>query len=263
MADYELQPDEDTAVDFGPYPNANSYLLGQWYWNHGAQKSKESFQDLISIVGSSEFKPEDVADTPWRKIDAELAMNPFDDDDHEWMDADAGWHRKPVRIPVPFHSRNDQPGVEEFYLGEFYYRSLTEVIKAKLTNPEHHVRFHYEPFELWWTPSAASSSTRVHGELYTSPAFLESYRAVLESPNEPGCTLERVVFGMMFASDAALLTNFGDAKLWPGYLYCGNDTKYARCQPSSNCCEHVAYFQAVSLLPYNMMCIGELIIQIK
>lgn len=246
LVDYETQQSQSTIADFGPYPNENSYLLGQWYWNHGTQKSKESFQDLLSIVSNSEFKPEDVANTPWRQIDAQLATNPFDGEDHEWMDEDAGWHRKPVKIPVPFHSRTKQPGVEEFYLGDFYHRPLVEVIKAKLLDPEHHTRFHYEPFELWWTPSGASSTSRVHGELYTSPAFIESYQAVLESANEPGCTLEKVVFGMMFASDATLLTNFGDAKLWPGYLYCGNDTKYARCQPSSNCCEHVAYFQAVS-----------------
>ena len=66
---------------------------------------------------------------------------------------------------------------------------------------------------------------------------------------------------MMFASDEILLTNFGDAKLWPGYLYSGNDTKYFCCQPSSNCCEHVAYFQAVSFYYHNgIACIGELMV---
>lgn len=245
-----MEADAEGPTDFSPYPNQNSYLLGNWYWNHGAQKSKESFQDLISIVSRPGFKPSDVTGIPWRKIDAELASSPFEngDNDPEWMDEDAGWHRKPIRISVPFHNRTDNPGVEEFYFGDLYHRSLVEVIRGKLTDPEHHARFHYEPFELWWTPPGSSSSTRVHGELYTSPAFLDSYRAVLEAPNEPGCNLEKVVFAMMFASDATLLTTFGDAKLWPGYLYCGNDNKYSRCRPSSNCCEHVAYFQTVSSL---------------
>ena len=246
VVNYGIQQDQSTTPDLGPYPNESSYLLSQWYWSHGAQKSKGNFQDLSSIVGSSEFKPEDVANTPWCQIDAELTMNPFDNDHHEWMDVEAGWHRKPVKISIPFHNWTQQPSVEEFYLGNFYYQSLVEVIKAKLTNPVHHTRFHYEPFELWWMPSGASSSTRVHGELYTSPAFIESYKAVLESPNKPGCTLEQVVFAMMFTSDETLLTNFGDAKLWPGYLYSGNDSKYVCCQSSSNCCEHVAYFWVVS-----------------
>ena len=254
VVNYGIQQDQSTTPDLGPYPNESSYLLGQWYWSHGAQKSKENFQDLLSIVGSSKFKPEDVVNMPWCQIDAELATNPFNDDHHEWMDEEAGWHRKPVKIYVPFHGRTHQPGVEEFYLGNFYYWSLVEVIKAKLTNPAHYTQFHYEPFELWWIPSGASSSTQVHGKLYTLPAFIESYKAVLESPNEPGCTLEWVVFTMMFTSDETLLTNFGDTNLWPGYLYSGNDSKYVRCQLSSNCCQHVAYFQVVSSFfwPYNV-----------
>lgn len=244
----DVKPKVEANIDFGPYPNENSYLLGDWYWSHGAQKSKDSFQELISIVSRSDFNPEDVANTSWHKMDAKLGLNHFDNDDHEWTDRDAGWHKTPIRISVPFHSRTDKRGVEDFYLGDFYHRSLVEVLKEKLSNPEHHERFHYKPFELWWTPPGSSSATRVHGELYTSPAFLDAYREVQEAPNEPGCSLEKVVIGMMFASDATLLTMFGDAKLWPGYLYCGNDTKYCRCRPSSNCCEHIAYFQAVSYL---------------
>ena len=170
------------------------------------------------------------------------------------MDEDAGWHRKPIRISVPFHNRTDSPGVEEFYFGDLYHCSLVKVIWGKLTSLEHHVRFHYEPFELWWTPSGSLSSTQVHSELYMSPAFLDAYWVVQEAPNEPGCNLEKVVFAMMFTSDATLLTTFGDAKLWPGYLYCSNDSKYCHCHPSSNCCEHVAYFQTVSTLQPCTLC---------
>lgn len=73
---------------------------------------------------------------------------------------------------------------------------------------------------------SSSSPTQVHGELYTSPAFLETYQEVQEAPNEPNCTHKKVVIGMMYASDVTLLTTFGDAKLWLGYLCWGNDTKY-------------------------------------
>jgi len=38
-----------------PYPNRSSFLLGNWYWNGGIQKSKGSFKELIKIVGSPEF----------------------------------------------------------------------------------------------------------------------------------------------------------------------------------------------------------------
>jgi hypothetical protein len=62
------------------------------------------------------------------------------------------------------------------------------------------------------------------------------------------CDLPRVVAGLMFWSDVTHLTSFGDAKIWPLYMFFGNESKYFRCKPSSNLCHHVAYFQSVSVL---------------
>ena len=46
---------------FYPYPNRSSFFLRDWYWNGGIQKSKESFKELIKIVGAPEFRPQDVS----------------------------------------------------------------------------------------------------------------------------------------------------------------------------------------------------------
>ena len=216
---------------------------------HKSQKTV--FKSLYPLSVSPILIPKDVANTSWHKMVAELGLNHFDNDDYEWTDRDASWHKTPIRISIPFHRRTNKCGVKDFYLGNFYHHSLVKVLKEKLSNTEHHEWFHYKPFELWWTPPSSSSATWVHGELYTSPTFLDAYREVQEAPNEPGCSLKKVVIRMMFASDATFLTMFGDAKLWPGYLYCENDTKYCHCWPSSNCCEHIAYLQAVSYLQWN------------
>ncbi|KAG2049274.1 hypothetical protein BDR06DRAFT_991207, partial [Suillus hirtellus] len=47
----------------------------------------------------------------------------------------------------------------------------------------------------------------------------------------------------MFWSDATQLMTFGNAKLWPIYMYFGNEPKYHRCRPSCHLGNHVAYFQ--------------------
>ena len=86
------------------FPNENSLLLGEWYWNHGVQKSCGGFSELLSIIGSPDFWPEDVQHTKWRKIDVALTRNDFDksgdgsdimydDGGAEWMDEDAGWKK--------------------------------------------------------------------------------------------------------------------------------------------------------------------------
>jgi len=64
----------------------------------------------------------------------------------------------------------------------------------------------------------------------------------------PGCTLPHHIVALMFWSDATQLTSFGDAKLWPLYVFFGNQTKYRRGQPSAKLCSHVAYFQMVSTI---------------
>jgi len=235
---------------FYPYPNESSFRLGEWYWSGGIQKSRESFNKLLDIVGSEKFHPGDVRHTKWCDIDKKLASNNFEDgdneEDDEWLDEDAGWKRTPITIQVPFHHRMKNPGPQEYVVGNLYHRTLVSVLREKLKGQHDGQNFHYDGFELFWKPTEQSVNTRVHGELYTSPAFLDAQREIRESPGEPGCSLPRVVVALMFASDATQLTSFGNAKLWPLYLFIGNESKYLRCKPSSHLCNHIAYFQAVS-----------------
>lgn len=115
-------------TQFFPYPNQSSFLLGDWYWSHGAQKSRASFTQLLKIVGHPEFYPEDVRRTNWNKIDAKLGSNPFDsadrtaeDGEEEWMDEGAGWHRTSISISVPFHSYTKAPGPKDYHVGDLYH----------------------------------------------------------------------------------------------------------------------------------------------
>jgi hypothetical protein len=248
----------DDQNPFAPFPNKNSFLLGDWYWNGGIQKSQESFSKLLSIIGDEKFRPEDVRGTKWGDIDETLGRNDFDEIDAgvEWMDEDAGWKRTPIHISVPFHHRMKKPGAQEYLVGDLYHRSLVSVIREKLRNPHDSEHFHYDGFELFWKPTEESADTRVHGEMYTSPAFLDAQHEIQNSPREPGCDLPRVVVALMLASDGTQLTSFGNAKLWPCYLFMGNESKYMRCKPSCHLCSHVAYFQTVSCLhPVQLACL--------
>ncbi|KAI0080905.1 hypothetical protein K474DRAFT_1576474, partial [Panus rudis PR-1116 ss-1] len=96
------------------------------------------------------------------------------------------------------------------------------------------------PFRQYWQRSDGKIE-RVHDELYASEAFNKAYEDLQRQEPEPGCTLERVVCGLMFWSDSTHLANFGDASLWPLYMYFGNLSKYVRCKPSTSACHHIAY----------------------
>lgn len=258
LSNIPIPPNENTTSsntsDFFPYPNENSFLLGDWYWNHGSQKSQENFKKLLDIVGSASFSPHDVRETNWNRINQQLAVNDWDEG--EWVDEDAGWQKSDISIRVPFHRFLDHPGVQDYTVKNFYHRSLTSIIREKLKNDaEKNCHFHFEPFESLWKPDLNSpanspddTTVRLYGELYTSPAFLDAHQKLQDMTGEPNCNLPRVVVGLMFWSDATQLTTFGHAKLWPLYMVFGNDSKYQRCKPTSNLYEHVAYFEQVHVL---------------
>lgn len=234
---------------YHPYPNEASLQLGQWYWKQGSQKSQSSFKDLLHIIGNESFRPEDVRATNWKAVDRQLGGRTFADRD-EWVDEDEEdneWRKSSIQFSVPFHSRCPIPGpLNHSTTASFYHRSLISVIREKLSDPFHHSLFHYDPYELRWHPPHKDQENQVYGDLFTSDAFLRAHRELQESPPEPDCDLLRVVVALMFASDATQLSNFGTAKLWPLYMYFGNESKYVRSQPRNGLCTHVAYFESVS-----------------
>jgi len=249
----DSSPDSHPVETYRPYPNQSSFLLGEWYWNDGVQKSHSSFQNLLKIVGHPEFRPEDVAGLNWQSIDAQLSGDrQVDslDDEGSWQDeqVDGDWVKTPIKIKVPFHKRTLDPGEKVFDAGNLHHRRLVSVIREKITKSSTHAHLHFELYGLYWQPKESSEPVRVHGELYTSEAFIEAHDDLQGATREPGCDLARVVVGLMFASDGTQLANFSNAKLSPVYLGIGNESKDRRSKPSCQAFEHIAYFESVSIV---------------
>jgi len=126
---------------------------------------------------------------------------------------------------------------------------LLQVIKAAFqeTCAEH---FHFSPYREYWKPSPEKRPECIFSELYTLDAFLDEYTRMTSQPAEPGCTLEWILGGIMLWSDLMHLTSFGNASLWPIYLFIGNLSKYTRTKPTSFSAHHLAYLPKVR----NSMC---------
>ena len=125
-----------------------------------------------------------------------------------------------------------------------HYRSLVEVIKTAWQDASASA-FHFHPFKQFWKRSEEDVE-RVHDEIYSSDAFLRAHEELQQSAPEADCTLEQVVCALMFWSDSTHLASFGDASLWPLYLFFGNQSKYVRGRPSSGACHHIAYIPKVA-----------------
>jgi len=165
---------------------------------------------------------------------------------------DDGWIESSVEIHLP--SEGVKHGSErlapKFEVPGLLHRRLLHVIKAALqeTSTKH---FHLFPYQEFWQPSPGSPPERVYSELYTSEAFLVEHDKIRANCNgqDSGSQMENVVIAIMLWSDSTHLTSFGNASLWPIYLYVGNLSKYIRSKPTSNSAHHLAYIPKVNY-PY-------------
>lgn len=232
---------------YAPYPNKSSYLLGEWYWKKG-QKSHQDFSDLVDVLSDPDFCTEDIKKTRWKVVNEQLGSSDVTQagDNLELLMAeqDAVWKKEPIVLTVPFHKSTASPGNKTFPAGDFYRRSIVDVLRERIAGADGH-HFHYEPYELLWQPHANKKPIRVFGELYASDEFKRVHHDLQNSPPEPNCNLPRIVVGLMFSSDVTHLTQFGDAKLWPVYMFFGNDSKYRRNKPNLGLVNHIAYLQKV------------------
>ena len=236
-----------TDSGFYPFPNRSSFRLADWHWNGGVQKSLGGFHKLVALITHPDFSTDDIKSTKWSLIHSELGT---EDDEADWLDEDAGWTHTSVTISVPYQSRRGVPslagaGPRSYTIDGFYHRKLVSVMREKILGLGRNHQFRFFPYEMHWKCSEHEKSIRIQGELFSSPEFNEADRDIQDMPGEPGCSLPRVLMALMFWSDATQLTSFGSSKIWPLYMYFGNDSKYLRCKPSSHLCEHIAYFQTV------------------
>ena len=211
-----------------------------------------SWESVLTIVGSSDFWPEDIWDTEWTKINCELRtlgapdeLTSMPENLMEWLYNDAGWKNTPVKISVPFPCCSAKPGPVAYSVHNFYHCSLISVICEKVIDSWNHHAFHYEPYTLHWNSPHKTCEIGVHSELFTSKSFLNAHNQLQSSPHEPGCDLPHHIIALMFWSNATQLMTFGDVKLWPLYMHFRNESKYARCKPSAYLCNHITYFQTV------------------
>jgi len=129
------------------------------------------------------------------------------------------------------------------YTGGLLYRKPLEVLKAAFKESAAE-QCHLSPFEEYWKPTPESPPERIYSELYNSDAFILEHEKIRSQPR-PQCNLETVIAAIMVWSDSMHLTNFGNATLWPIYLYLGGLSKYIRTQPSSFSAHHLAYIPKV------------------
>ena len=171
--------------------------------------------------------------------------------DDDMFPSAKGWHHRTVTLRLP-KEKTTHKSIDDAAPADvsFYARGLLDVIKEAYSDTIAY-KYHWFPFQLFRnratpdTPDAPPE--RVYTEVYNSDAMIREHEAIQALPPTEGDppNVERVVAPLFVYSDSTHLTNFGNASLWPVYLFFASLTKYIRVKPSALAAHHLAYIPTV------------------
>ncbi|KAG2337819.1 hypothetical protein BDR05DRAFT_952336 [Suillus weaverae] len=216
---------EDLYVAFS---NPTSGLLMAYQYSGTGHQSVAELQQLTGFIGDLLFNNIDAASFSHtqesKNIDAylEKKSNPF------WEEF--GWHQSAVKIRLPKEGKK--------------WNTETEAPELKISGDDVATTYNMTPYREYWK-SPDGHNIEIFSEAYSSPEMIETYKEINNLPHEAGDDLECIVASLMFWSDATHLANFGDASLWPFYLYFSNQSKYTRGKPTASTCHHIAYIPSL------------------
>jgi hypothetical protein len=231
---------------FQPFKNPSSYLLMKWFYSGSNAKTLVELDWLVQeVLLKPDFDHAELVNFHTKREsqcidvikDKSLANSLFQAADR--------WYKINISLPVPFecikHSSISQ--VPIFTMESLIYQHPLQVLLAALqdASPD---EFHLQPFKLYWQHNGdPDDSEHLYSKLYNSDVLIEEHEHIRKAYETQ--EHETVVAAMMFWSDLMHLANFGNASLYPIYLYLGNQTKYMQCKPSAVAAHHIAYIPKV------------------
>jgi len=159
---------------------------------------------------------------------------------------EAGWKESSIHIPLSLDKQKNvsKTNTPTFKIPGIRHRNLLDIIQNAFWDARANF-YHLTPFRLFWKPTPNSEPEQVVTDLYNADAYLEEHEKLQQQPREPGCELEWVVTAIMVWSDATHMANFGQASLWPVYVFLRNQSKYSRAKLSNFAVHHLAYIPLV------------------
>lgn len=142
---------------------------------------------------------------------------------------------------------------QDWYPSQSQTSSINQLLGAFAQPWRSTMGLHYTPFRKFITQPSATGTDQVDhltSDLISADVWWEEHDHV-QKKIEVGrdgrlCALPCVIAGLVWWPNATQLANFGTAKLWPLYMFLGNQVKYPREKPSASYCYHMAYLPSVS-----------------
>lgn len=209
-------------------------LLMCWHYTGTNEKSGAELNRLWEFVTDPQFQPS-VQDKFNHDRKKKIIENYLRNKSNLFQ-ANHGWKTSSVSIQLPHEGSKwklgeRDPSIPWLTILGVHHCDITDVITSILQD-EVALTFHAMPFQEFWQPDL----------------MIDSFHSVHSLPWDPDDNLKHMVIPIMLWSDATHLANFGDASLWPVYLFFGNQSKYTHRKPTAAACHHIAYIPSVRCL---------------
>ncbi|KIM52690.1 hypothetical protein SCLCIDRAFT_32443 [Scleroderma citrinum Foug A] len=229
---------------FTPFLNATVWHLMGWFYNSSTQKLLEDLNGLVhTIILANNFDCKDLQEFSMQRETWRLDEAPCDPSSLRFMSD--GWHTASIPICLPCEKvKQPEDVAPEFRVEGLHYCKITEVVKSAFEEPATQM-FHTVPYKLFWQLDKTCPPEYIITELYMANAMLQEHENIKSSP-VTGCNLETVIAAIMLWSNSTHLASFGNAALWPIYLFLRNQSKYTQAKPTSFAAHHLAYIPKLS-----------------
>ena len=217
---------------FTPFLNASVFCLMTWFYGGSNLKSLGELNRLVNeVILADNFQQKDFVG-----FSASHELEHLDKHEQRHtsshLPAKDGWIEALVQIVLPaesvkHHSEADAP---QFSVPGLFYQHPLEVLKFTFQEDAAE-NFHVSAHKMFWKPSPESPPQHIYSELYTADAFIMEEEKIKLLPQEDG--LENVIARIMLLSDSTHLMSFGNALLWPIYMFFRNLSKYICAKPTS------------------------------
>ena len=227
-----------------PANKTEDLLLGWMVTSSG--NTPTGMNNLVhGVIRHQDFNPSELEDfnavTATRRFEREHFSKPGTS-----LKAGDGWKEGSVKIRVPCTKvQQKESEAPEFTIDGILYRDVVEVVKSELKDPDAFENIHVVPHKEWWRPHPGKDPIRVYSETYNSDAMLQADAKMRENLGPLQDNLEAFIVEALLYSDSTHLASFGNASLWPIYLFLGNISKYIRSTPTSFSAHHIAYIPTV------------------
>jgi len=177
------------------------------------------------------------------------------------------WKCMTINISVPTREKEKDGNGQIFSVESLLHRSILDVVQVVFLEALSKTS-HLTPFKRVWKSPVTSCDQHVYNKLYVSDTWNQAQDEIVKQRRDDGCTLERVVTGLMFWSNSTRLAQFEHASAWPIYLFFNNLSKYTWADPQSGYCHLITFIPSVRqflfvALLWGSHCIGQLLESIK